>query len=143
VVGEKLPEIVLACLGGDQPVSVRAAVSGNPHVINLWASWCRPCRAEAPILGQVSDEMSGTVGFLGIDYGERSGADGISFARAAGWTYPQLEDPDARTRAGWGVTGLPVTLLVAGDGTVVKRLDGAWASADQLRAAIRTDLERS
>lgn len=143
VVGEKLPEIVLACLGGDRPVSVRSALSGTPHVVNLWASWCRPCRAEAPVLSRVSAEMSGRVGFLGIDYGEQSGVDGISFARAAGWRYPQLEDPDARTRSGWGVTGLPVTLLVAGDGTVVKRLDGAWVSADQLRTAIRTDLERS
>lgn len=142
VVGEKLPDVVLSCIGGDREVSVRAALAGRPHVINLWASWCRPCRAEAPMLRTVSRQTPG-VGFLGIDYGDRSSSDGISFAGAAGWRYPQLEDPDALTRRAWGVTGLPVTLLVAGDGTVVSRVDGAWTSAEALRAAIRTDLEAS
>ncbi len=143
VVGQKLPEIVLPCIGGDQPASVRTALAGRSHVINLWASWCGPCRAEAPMLKKVSAQMSGKVGFIGIDYGERSSADGISFAAAAGWGYPQLEDPKALTRTAWGVNGLPVTLLVTADGTVVKRLDGAWGSADQLRTAIRTNLEAS
>lgn len=143
VVGRKLPGVVLRCIGGDRPVAVSAQLAGRPHVINLWASWCRPCRAEAPMLRQVSEETEGRVSFLGIDYGEQTAADGISFARAAGWRYPQLEDPEAATRTAWGVPGLPVTLLVAADGTVVKRLDGAWSSAGQLREAIRTDLETS
>lgn len=143
VVGRKLPGVVLQCIGGDRPVAVSAELGGRPQVINLWASWCRPCRAEAPMLRQISEETEGRVSFLGIDYGEQTAADGISFAQAAGWRYPQLEDPDAATRTAWGVPGLPVTLLVAADGTVVKRLDGAWSSAGQLREAIRTDLETS
>lgn len=143
VAGSPLPGVTLACIGGAPQVPVRAALGGRPHVINLWASWCRPCRAEAPMMATVSRELDGEVGFLGIDYGEQSAADGMGFAAAAGWGYPQLEDPGAVTKADWGITGLPVTLLVRADGTVARRLDGAWTSAGQLRQAVREDLEVS
>lgn len=143
VVGSLLPALTLACIGGAPQVSVNAELDGHPHVITMWASWCRPCRAEAPMMATVSRELDGKVGFLGIDYGERSSDDGIGFAAAAGWTYPQLEDRDAVTKSAWGITGLPVTLLVRADGTVARRLDGAWTSADQLRRAVREDLEVS
>lgn len=143
VVGSPLPDVVLACIGGDDPVSVRTLTGGRPHVINLWASWCRPCRAEAPMMAQVSRQLAGRVDFLGVDYGEQSAGDGIGFAQAAGWTYPQLEDPHATTRTAWGIPGLPATLLVRADGTVAYRLDGAWSSAGQLRATIDKALEAS
>ncbi|AXE37777.1 TlpA family protein disulfide reductase [Acidipropionibacterium virtanenii] len=143
VAGSRLPALTLACIGGAPQVSVSGELDGHPHVITMWASWCRPCRAEAPMMATVSRELDGKVGFLGIDYGERSSDDGIGFAAAAGWTYPQLEDRDAVTKSAWGITGLPVTLLVRADGTVARRLDGAWTSADQLRRAVREDLEVS
>lgn len=143
VAGSPLPALTLACIGGAPQVPVRAALAGKPHVVNLWASWCRPCRAEAPMMATVSRELDGKVGFLGIDYGEQSTDDGIGFAAAAGWGYPQLQDPDAATKSAWGITGLPVTLLVGADGTVVRRLDGAWTSPDQLRRAVRESLEVS
>jgi hypothetical protein len=95
------------------------------------------------MMATVSRELDGKVGFLGIDYGEQSTDDGIGFAAAVGWGYPQLQDPDAATKSAWGITGLPVTLLVGADGTVVRRLDGAWTSPDQLRRAVRESLEVS
>lgn len=95
------------------------------------------------MMAQVSRQLAGRVEFLGVDYGERSSGDGMGFARAAGWTYPQVEDPHAATRTAWGIPGLPATLLVRADGTVAYRLDGAWSSAGQLRATVEKTLEDS
>lgn len=85
---------------------------------------------------------SGRVDVIGIDYGEHTATDGVDFARAAGWTFPQLQDPDQSTRTAWGLTGMPVTLVVDADGVVVVRRDGAWNSADDLRRAVDAALGR-
>lgn len=139
-VGRTLPALTLSCLGGDRLVSTSAVLTGTPHVVTMWASWCGPCRAEAPMMAALA--RSGRVDVIGIDYGEHTATDGVDFARAAGWTFPQLQDPDQSTRTAWGLTGMPVTLVVDADGVVVVRRDGAWNSADDLRRAVDAALGR-
>ncbi len=139
-IGRRLPALTLSCLGGDRVVSTSSVLTGTPHVVTMWASWCGPCRAEAPMMAALA--RSGRVDVIGVDYGEHAATDGVDFARAAGWTFPQLQDPDRTSRTAWGVAGMPVTLVVDADGVVVARRDGAWTSAQELRRAVDAALGR-
>ena len=62
--GDGLPELALPCLGAGDPVQL-AGLTGRPRLVNIWASWCGPCREEMPWLQQAHD--TGEVDVLGVD----------------------------------------------------------------------------
>jgi len=134
-----LPAVVLPCLGSERSVDL-SQVRGTPLVVNLWAQWCDPCKAEAPILAAFAARASGKVVVLGVDYSDPDPAAAIRFAAASGWRYPQLVDPDAVLRSRLTLPGIPVTLLVSADGRVVYRVTGGVASVDALVAAVKDRL---
>jgi len=134
-----LPAVVLPCLGSERSVDL-SQVRGTPLVVNLWAQWCDPCKAEAPILAAFAARASGKVAVLGIDYSDPDPAAAIRFAAASGWRYPQLVDPDAVLRSRLTLPGIPVTLLVSADGRVVYRVTGGVASVDALVATVKDRL---
>jgi cytochrome c biogenesis protein CcmG, thiol:disulfide interchange protein DsbE len=83
---------------------------GSPVVVNIWAAWCGPCRAEAPGLSAAAKRYEGRVQFLGVDILDgREAARG--FIREFGWTYPSLFDPPGEIRDRLGYFGQPVTLF--------------------------------
>lgn len=83
---------------------------GTPAVVNIWASWCAPCRTEAPDLAAASAANGSRVQFLGIDIlDSRSSA--RSFMREFGWRYPSLFDPTASIRNDLGFIGQPDTVF--------------------------------
>ncbi len=133
-----LPDIVLPCLGGG--ASVPLSGLRGPMVINLWAQWCGPCRAEAPFLTEVADALAGSVEFLGIDYSDPRPELAIEFAEDAGWTYPQLVDEPGLLRAPLQIAGPPMTILLDADGRIAYTHRGQIASADQLRQLIHDHL---
>ena len=112
---EPLPDLVLPCLDGGRPV--RLAATGSPMVINLWASWCAPCRQELPEFQRFADRTAGRVRVVGVDTN-----DGQTAARALVGDlrlgFPMLFDSDARLLAAVGRTALPVTLFVDGTGRI-------------------------
>ena len=128
-VEEGLPEMTLECLGGDVTVSLGAL--RGPMVINLWAQWCLPCRQEAPVLAAF-DAARDDVSLLGINYDDPEPDWAIEFARLAGWTWPQLADPDQTVQAPLGIPGIPVSLLLDADGRIVARHHGAFDELDEL-----------
>lgn len=83
---------------------------GTPVVVNVWGSWCPPCRAEAPDLADVARTYQGKVQFVGIDIlDEREPA--RAFIREFGWPYPSVFDPEGDIRDGLGYVGQPVTVV--------------------------------
>jgi thiol-disulfide isomerase/thioredoxin len=111
---------------------------GRPLVLNVWASWCVPCRREMPAFQSVYLRARGVVGFLGVDYLDEAGA-ARRLAADTGVSYPLAADAKGTEVAKLGVTALPTTLFVSADGVLRGRRFGEL-DADRLRAAIRTYL---
>jgi cytochrome c biogenesis protein CcmG, thiol:disulfide interchange protein DsbE len=96
---------------------------GTPVLVNVWASWCGPCREEAPLLAAANDAHGDRVQFLGIDIlDERTSA--RAFMREFGWTYPSVFDASGAIRDGLGLLGQPVTLFYDASGEVVDTWSG-------------------
>ena len=108
---------------------------GTPLVLNFWASWCDPCRAEAKVLEKAWKQQSGNdVLFLGLD-AQDAREDARDFISQFGLTFPHVRDPGNDTQRAWGVTGLPETYFIAADGSVVGHVIGT-VDDDQLRDGI-------
>jgi cytochrome c biogenesis protein CcmG/thiol:disulfide interchange protein DsbE len=115
--GDRVPEAPLPRLEGSGTQSL-AAYRGRWVLVNIWASWCVPCRAEAPDLERFQQRYGGpkfTV--LGIDSRDLSG-DGREFVESYGLSYPQLRDGDGDAAHEYGTTGVPENYLVDPTGTV-------------------------
>ncbi|MFD0741454.1 TlpA family protein disulfide reductase [Phytohabitans flavus] len=130
--GERLPELTLACFAGGPDVTL-SAIRG-PAVVNLWASWCPPCREELPAFQRFADRAAGKVTVIGVDTRDsRQVASGL--AVDLGLRYPNLFDPSEQLRAKLGVAGLPVTLFVDQEGRV-RHLYNSTALGDATLAAL-------
>lgn len=116
-VGDVAPAAPLPRLEGGGKGSL-ADYRGRWVLVNFWASWCLPCREEAPALERFQSRHGGprfTV--LGIDTGDVSG-DGSAFVRRYGLSYPQLHDGDGASAEDYGTTGVPENYLVDPSGKV-------------------------
>jgi peroxiredoxin len=112
-----------------------ARYRGSVVVMNLWATWCPPCREEMPALQEFYQEMkSKGVVVLGIDQGESASAAG-AFAHEHGVTFPILLDIDQQYGGSYASIGLPTTVIVDRGGHVVRGIDGELTLA-QMRAAV-------
>lgn len=127
-----LPEATLIELDTGEPTAWPD--DGTPLVINLWASWCTPCRKEMPAFDEVSRELDGQLTIVGVT--DESDLDAArDAADQAGVTYPLLVDEDQTVLVDLEITGLPGTVFVDAEGAVVGRHLGAL-TASQLRQEI-------
>ena len=117
------PNFTLPRLDGEGDLSL-ASLDGKPRIVNFWASWCGPCREEAPLLQDAADEYDGRLVVLGVDYQDFTG-DARKFVRKFGLTYPIVRDGNGRLLPRWGVTGAPESFFIDGDGRVVAHVPGA------------------
>jgi thiol-disulfide isomerase/thioredoxin len=108
-----LPDLVLPCFSGGNPV--RLADLRGPAVINLWASWCDPCREELPAMQRLADRTAGRLHVVGVDTGDALDA-AASFGMDKGVTLPTLYDRDRKLASALGRAALPVTVFVGADG---------------------------
>lgn len=104
---------------------------GRWVLMNVWASWCVPCREESPALERFSRRRGEQVTVLGIDTRDLSG-DALDFIAEFGLTYPQLRDPDGRYADELETTGVPESFLIDPDGRLVRRLRGPFASESEI-----------
>jgi thiol-disulfide isomerase/thioredoxin len=86
-----------------------AELRGHPVVVNIWASWCGPCREELPVLQRVSAQMGKQVAFLGLDLQDDKAA-ALRLLRKLPVTYPSYEDPGGRVFDSYRIKGVPSTI---------------------------------
>lgn len=87
-----------------------ATLKGHPAVVNIWAAWCGPCRAEMPVMQRVSLDMGRQVAFLGVDLKDnRESAQ--AFLRKTPVTYPSYDDPSGQVYNAEKLVGVPTTLF--------------------------------
>jgi thiol-disulfide isomerase/thioredoxin len=104
-------------------------------VVNVWASWCGPCRLEFPDFQQVSAERGDEVAFLGVDALDTDPA-AESFLEELPLPYPSVTDPDEQVRRQYGIRGYPATMFFAANGELVHLKQGPYTSAAELEADI-------
>lgn len=108
---------------------------GTPVVLNFWASWCIPCRDEAPLLQRAwAKHGRDGVLFLGLNMQDVRD-DAREFIAAFKQTFPTVRDPTNATARKWGASGIPETFFIRRDGRVVGHVIGA-ISASQLADGI-------
>ena len=93
--------------------------SSQPMVVNLWASWCIPCRSEAPLLREAHAAFGDDVAFLGIAT-EDTPADSLAFLDEFDLTFENRSDRPGAIRGHLGVMGLPATVFVRAGGDILR-----------------------
>ena len=137
LIGKPAPAFTLESLDG-VPVSLEG-LRGRPVVLNFWASWCGPCREEAPMFRELSARQGGGDGLavVGILFQETSDSNARNFLREFALTYPTLRDPGARTAIDYGVSGIPETVFIDRQG-VVQYLDRGALTRERLNAGLKS-----
>lgn len=134
-VGAVAPDLESRTLDG-QMVSLDS-LRGSPVLLNVWATWCHPCRDEIPVLEALHREHGAhglkVVG-VSIDDAGRI-ADVRQFASEFGVTYPIWHDPDQRVMPTFSVIGVPTTFLIGRDGRLIWRKTGEVKAGDPALAA--------
>jgi cytochrome c biogenesis protein CcmG/thiol:disulfide interchange protein DsbE len=113
---------------------------GHPVVINFWASWCIPCREEAPILAASARRHAGEVVFLGVDVQDLS-TEALAFLREFEVPYVSVRDGTNATNEDYGLTGVPETYYLDRRGGIVAHRPGAVSEGlleEGIAAALRT-----
>jgi thiol-disulfide isomerase/thioredoxin len=135
------PSFTLPSLSGSGSIKLDT-YGGRVIVVNFWASWCGPCRAETPALNRAWQHWrSHLVTFIGVDTHDAKG-DGRAFAHSAHISYPVGYAGSGPTAQTYGVGALPATFVISPRGRVVARFLGA-VSAQKLSSAIARTLHRA
>mgnify|MGYP004495792449 CR=1 FL=1 len=135
--GRPAPAIAVTPLGNGALPDDAGLRDGGVTLVNFWASWCAPCRAEHPMLEQLAAEG---VEVVGVNYKDQPD-NALGFLAELGDPFA-FKGADASGRMGvnWGLYGVPETFVVDGNGTIVARLAGPITAAT-LRDTIRPAIE--
>lgn len=118
LIGTKAPSLSLPPLeGANVPALTDAAMAGKLTLVNVFASWCVPCRQEHPFLKELAKDSR--INVVGINYKDRND-NSLRFLGELGNPYAAIGiDPNGKAAIDWGVYGIPETFLVGADGTIL------------------------
>ncbi len=114
----ELPAVTL-----DEFEGMLVGLQGQPVVVNIWASWCAPCRTEMPMLQDAAEAFAGKATVLGVASNDDPRA-ARAFLDEVGVTYPNVFDPSGEIRVALGLTAYPTTYVFGADGSIRARVDG-------------------
>jgi cytochrome c biogenesis protein CcmG/thiol:disulfide interchange protein DsbE len=135
------PEFALERLDEEGELGL-ASLRGKAVVVNFWASWCLPCKEEAPYFEQVwRDRRAQGVVFVGLDSRDFRG-EARDFVQDYGLTFPIVYDGPGDISATYGVTGYPETFVIDREGRVVDAIVGAVDSEED-KARLRDAIDRA
>jgi cytochrome c biogenesis protein CcmG/thiol:disulfide interchange protein DsbE len=100
-----------------------ASLRGRPAVVNFWASWCGPCKQEAPELRRFAQGIGHRASLIGVDWNDRPD-NARAFIAQSHWSYPVLRDPTGGVGNAYGLNGLPTTFVLDSRGRIVQKLQG-------------------
>ncbi|CDZ71009.1 Thiol:disulfide oxidoreductase, DsbE family [Neorhizobium galegae bv. orientalis] len=125
LIGKKAPSLALPPLEGSNTAALTtAAITGKLTLVNVFASWCVPCRQEHPILKELANDSRLTI--VGINYKDRND-NALRFLGELGNPYKAIGvDPNGKAAIDWGVYGIPESYLVAPDGTILYKKVGPF-----------------
>ena len=128
LVGQMAPALPEKPLEGFPAAAPDVLTNGEVTLVNVWASWCAPCRQEHPLLMQLAGDDRFRI--VGLNYKDDP-ANARRFLGELGSPYDAIGvDANGRTAINWGVTAPPETFLIAGDGTVLFRYAGPLVGSD-------------
>lgn len=118
--GHPAPTVVLTQLGDKDLFDDATLRDGEVKLVNYWASWCAPCRAEHPLL----EDLAQIVPVYGVNYRDQPDR-ALDFLDELGDPFAAIgQDLSGRMGLDWGLYGVPETYVVAGDGTIMLRFAG-------------------
>ena len=121
--------IELLCLGDGSVINLDSL--RGPMLLNIWGSWCGPCKDEIPYLRKFYDKYNDKVQVVGLDVEEPNKEAAKPFIESNGLVWPSLFDPDGRTRKVIGM-GVPVTWFIDEKGKVIHKKIGAFKDYKEL-----------
>ena len=124
--------VPLECLGGGSAIAADSI--RGPALINVWGTWCEPCKQELPHLAHFLAKYSDQVDLVGIAVEEKSMESVRKFVQSHAISWPILYDATGATRGKFGM-GVPVTWLVDESGTVVYKKYGPFKSTEEIELA--------
>jgi cytochrome c biogenesis protein CcmG/thiol:disulfide interchange protein DsbE len=110
-----------------------ASLRGRSAAINFWASWCEPCRQEAPGFEHLARELRGRASLVGVDWEDDRDA-ALAFVDRYGWTFPSLRASGGSVGERYGIIGLPTTFVLDRSGRITEVLRGPQTADDIARA---------
>ena len=135
--GSAVPQLAFDCLGGGSLDLTRAP--GVPTLVNLWGSWCPPCRDELPVLQDFADAAGDRVRVVGV-VSKDGEPQAESFGDDAGVTFPNAFDGEGDLMAELGLNALPYTMFLDADGTLVHSELGPVETLDELEQLVAEHL---
>jgi len=135
--GRPAADFTLKTLDGE-PTQL-SSLQGKVVVLDFWATWCPPCRAELPSIEKLHAEFAGKVEFLGVNDEDSAAVKG--FLKKAGYTFPVLMDGKRQVHRTYGIRAIPVLLVIDRRGVIRQHFIGS-RTEQALRSAIQSVLEQ-
>jgi len=127
--------IAAECLADGRSVDVAEVLAGRPVLVNLWATWCEPCKTELPVLAAYAEEPD-AIDVVGLAVESRA-ADALELLTALDVRLPNLLDEDGTAKRKLRPVGLPASYLVGADGSVrLIENPRVFRSVDEVRQAV-------
>ena len=141
LIGTKAPKLALPRLeGSNLPALTDDAIKGKLTLVNVFASWCIPCRDEHPVLKELAKD--GRLNIVAINYKDTS-ENALRFLGELGNPYNAIGiDPNGSAAIDWGVYGIPESYLVAPDGTILYKQVGPF-TATSLKEGLYPAIEKA
>lgn len=129
--GRSVPPFTLPVLGSTSAYSLAASGDGKVTILNFWATWCKYCRQEMPLLTQLARQSGGRVDVIGVDYtSEEASVSAVSrFVHELNVGYPVLLDETGATFHQFGVKAYPTTYFVNAHGLITGTVVGQLTPA--------------
>lgn len=137
LVGDAVPVFEVATLDGES--TTIGGSSSSPVLVNVWATWCIPCREEMPALQRLHERYDESLRIIGVNIDPGSDAPVRTFLENFGVTYENVRDPQDRVTASFRLVGVPETLLIDRDGRLVHRWIGRFDPQSEQAIAIIED----